>query len=67
MKRRKARATSYSDRGSKVGKALDSYKQDQSTSLESSEKQVYQDLSGISRHYEKLKEELLQVESHLVR
>jgi DNA replication factor GINS len=34
--------------------------QDQSTSLESSEKQVYQDLSGISRHYEKLKEELLQ-------
>ena len=34
--------------------------QDQSTSLESSEKQVYQDLSGISRHYEKLKGELLQ-------
>jgi len=33
---------------------------DQSTSLESSEKQVYQDLSGIARHYEKLKEELLQ-------
>ena len=33
---------------------------DQSTNLESSEKQVYQDLSGISRHYEKLKEELLQ-------
>jgi DNA replication factor GINS len=33
---------------------------DQSTSLESSEKQTYQDLSGISRHYEKLKEELLQ-------
>jgi DNA replication factor GINS len=33
---------------------------DQSMSLESSEKQVYQDLSGISRHYEKLKEELLQ-------
>lgn len=34
--------------------------QDQSTSLESSEKQVYQDLSGISRHYDKLKEELFQ-------
>jgi DNA replication factor GINS len=34
--------------------------QDQSTNLESSEKQVYQDLSGISRHYEKFKEELLQ-------
>src|SRR5437870_11347294 len=33
---------------------------DQSTNLESSEKQVYQDLTGISRHYEKLKEELLQ-------
>src|SRR2546421_9678373 len=33
---------------------------DQSTNLESSEKQVYQDLSGISRHYEKFKEELLQ-------
>src|SRR5437764_15171146 len=35
-------------------------KNDQSTNLESCEKQVYQDLSGISRHYEKLKEELLQ-------
>src|SRR2546425_6571963 len=34
--------------------------QDPSTSLEYSEKQVYQDLSGISRQYEKLKEELLQ-------
>jgi len=34
--------------------------QDQSNNLESSEKQVYQDLSGISRHYERLKEELLQ-------
>src|SRR5207244_13490954 len=33
---------------------------DQSNNLDSSEKQVYQDLSGISRHYEKLKEELLQ-------
>jgi len=33
---------------------------DQSSNLESSEKQVYQDLSGISRHYEKFKEELLQ-------
>jgi DNA replication factor GINS len=33
---------------------------DQSTNLESSEKQVYQDLSGIARHYEKFKEELLQ-------
>ena len=34
--------------------------QDQSSNLESSEKQVYQDLSGISRHYDKFKEELLQ-------
>ena len=34
--------------------------QDQSTNLESSEKQVYQDLIGISRHYEKLKEDVLQ-------
>jgi DNA replication factor GINS len=34
--------------------------QDQSAKIESSEKQAYQDLSGISRHYEKLKEELLQ-------
>src|SRR5438309_10638180 len=34
--------------------------QDQSTNLESSEKQVYQDVSGVSRHYEKFKEELLQ-------
>jgi len=34
--------------------------QDESANLESSEKQVHQDLKGISRHYEKLKEELLQ-------
>lgn len=33
---------------------------DQSANLESSEKQVYQDLSGISRHYALFKEELLQ-------
>jgi DNA replication factor GINS len=33
---------------------------DESTNLESSEKRVHQDLKGISRHYEKLKEELLQ-------
>lgn len=34
--------------------------QDQPTNVESSEKQAYQDLSGISRHYEKFKEELIQ-------
>jgi DNA replication factor GINS len=34
--------------------------QDQSINLESSEKQIYQDLSGISRHSEKFKEDLLQ-------
>jgi DNA replication factor GINS len=34
--------------------------QDQVANLEPSEKQVYQDFSGISRHYQKFKEELLQ-------
>jgi len=34
--------------------------QHQSSNLESSEKQVYQDLSGISRHYATLKNDLLQ-------
>jgi DNA replication factor GINS len=34
--------------------------EDQAANLEPSEKQVYQDLSGIARHYEKFKEELLQ-------
>ena len=34
--------------------------QEQSTNIESSEKQVYQDLSGIARHYEKFKAELFQ-------
>ena len=44
----------------RLGKLWTSVKQDQSTNLESTEKQVHQDLIGISRHYEKLKGELLQ-------
>lgn len=44
----------------RLGKLWTSARRDQSTNLESTEKQVYQDLIGISRHYEKLKEELLQ-------
>lgn len=44
----------------RLGKLWTGVKQDQSTNLESTEKQVSQDLLGISRHYEKLKEELMQ-------
>jgi DNA replication factor GINS len=44
----------------RLEKLWTSANEDQSTNLESSEKQVQQDLIGISRHYERLKKEVLQ-------